>query len=152
MMRTLALQQQCTRVADVQVCKFYLQGNCAYGNKCRFDHKRPQAKAAPKPRAVAPPPPPPPLPPGPPPAAAPSQAVPTWRGWGGATTTSPSAVEKERAGAGERRDTSAEELSLWDDPHAATTPFEERPLCSMALKGACPRGDACPYLHGEVSV
>jgi len=78
--------------------------------------------------------------------------VPTWRGWGGAPTASSSSAGEKAAGAGEGRDTSAEELSLWDDPHASTTPFEERPLCSMALKGSCPRGDACPYLHGEVCV
>jgi hypothetical protein len=26
----------------LQVCKFYLAGQCAYGSKCRYDHVRPE--------------------------------------------------------------------------------------------------------------
>jgi hypothetical protein len=31
-----------TPSASPQVCKYYLAGHCAYGNKCRYDHVRPE--------------------------------------------------------------------------------------------------------------
>ena len=41
------------RRSGVPVCRYYLQGHCAYGNKCRYDHP-PKAKPKAKPAARPP--------------------------------------------------------------------------------------------------
>mmetsp|Transcript_18055 Transcript_18055/g.34473 ORF Transcript_18055/g.34473 Transcript_18055/m.34473 type:complete len:362 (-) Transcript_18055:278-1363(-) len=134
------------------VCKFYLNGSCTYGDRCRYDHIRPSTSSSGVLRKVghqhpsgsrermAPPP--------PPPSARNSQAsgqTPAWRSRGPPATRSkpgtvatPANKPKEEAGWGHRaRDISDDDLL-------------NKPLCSMAMQGHCPRGDTCHYLHGDV--
>ena len=33
---------------QLQVCKYYLAGHCTYGDKCRYDHKKPEWSQAAK--------------------------------------------------------------------------------------------------------
>lgn len=41
MMLTIALALLLLLVVIAQVCRYYLAGNCAYGDQCRYQHSKP---------------------------------------------------------------------------------------------------------------
>ncbi|CAN1787625.1 Putative RING-type E3 ubiquitin transferase C3H69 [Linum perenne] len=123
------------------VCTFYQKGKCSYGSRCRYDHvklSRPQS------------------------AASSSTTIPHGNvrvGSNGVTTVPgfpsdlspgsrsflPSSLPTWRLESGER------ELSEHDDiVELENVKPSDRPICSFAAAGECPRGDQCLHIHGDL--
>ncbi|CAL1403370.1 unnamed protein product [Linum trigynum] len=123
------------------ICTFYQKGNCSYGSRCRYEHvkaSRPQS------------------------AGSSSMTVPSGNGRigpYGVTTVHglpselspgsqpflPSNHLAWHLGSGDREfcepDVTVELQNMKPS---------DRPLCSFAAAGNCPRGDQCPHVHGDL--
>ena len=46
--RNIPMPMKGSTLRFLQVCRYYLQGQCWYGDKCRYDHIRPKYKTTEK--------------------------------------------------------------------------------------------------------
>lgn len=165
------------RTADpcAEVCRFFLRGECAHGARCRYVHSRPN-----KPQRAAQERPPQRLVPRPdvgggggsgvggmgelaaalPRAGDGGGGAAGWKeGGSGGGAQGPSSGGAEGAGAegagadgAGAEDAGAEGSRSEEGSLASASALSDvRPLCSLFAKtGACSRGEACPFVHGDV--
>ncbi|KAG9138209.1 hypothetical protein Leryth_001441 [Lithospermum erythrorhizon] len=123
------------------ICTFYQKGNCAYGSRCRYDHvKVSQLLQTP---------------------GSGSSATSHPRSVSGSATVPRSGVYTTDSILGERfvsmSSPAWSEKPLSHDSvddggtreSRSVDPFD-RPLCSFAAAGSCPRGENCPHIHGDL--
>lgn len=112
------------------ICTFYQRGNCSYGSRCRYEHVKPSrpppASSSSSSSAL--------LPPG------------TYLSSERGLTSAPSASSPPPP---------AWTLDSLDDQannnnNTGPTNPEDKPICSYAAAGDCPRGDQCPHIHGDL--
>ena len=132
----------------MQICTFYQKGICLYGSRCRYDHvksSRPESTASSSLAVLA--------------SNSVSLALPARTVSSGATTLL--AVTPELSALS--RPFIAPTMPAWNlesvqhdflEDGEAIQPRNvkpaDRPLCSFAAVGSCPRGDKCPHIHGDL--
>ncbi|KAJ0247664.1 hypothetical protein HA466_0160960 [Hirschfeldia incana] len=107
------------------ICTFYQRGNCSYGSRCRYEHVKPSRPS---------------------PASSSSSSSGLPRG----TYLSSERDLISSVPTSSPPPWTLESLNEETNNNTDSTNPEDKPICSYAAAGDCPRGDQCPHIHGDL--
>ncbi|KAG8391265.1 hypothetical protein BUALT_Bualt01G0170100 [Buddleja alternifolia] len=127
------------------ICTFYQKGLCAYGSRCRYDHVKVARLQSSSPSSSAD-------------ISFPVECLSGIAGYGPGIASGVTAEHSASSGPlchpirpawGEK--TGRHDLLDDDDNdgYFSTVDPADRPICSFAAAGDCPRGENCPHIHGD---